>query len=428
MNLNYLKTLVLCAFAATSTTMVSCSDDDSDNSGSKTLPTTPSGFVILSHPDEVVNGDTATVLVRINPSKAQLTKEQLTVDCVNSDIYYLKEDSAFASSGSASYVKPTSNYTIVDLVPDTLNNDTLQGQWQIKMLVKTNQNIFDMSTLALVASYKDSDGKSVNVSSNTFKMTLVPTPSDGVTAWTPTLYTDSVSHESTDITPYYWMVKENTYQNANGQQINYDVDQRIRSTHFALETIDNDTTTTALTKVKEDDLHVYCFRPIAGKAPFSDLAAGNITNYQANAFFTMTDKSGHEAVITDKCNYSHFAVVTGEVDCPENLKRGEQYVVNLDELLKNNGYSSEAVADFSSHSYTNTGRLKTTDYRDYGVKLNFKMSEDCKTVTIQVMADCEADRALKSLLIGAISLRLKYAGDVNHGVATYVFKLKRKGA
>ena len=435
MSIKHLKALMLCTVATASVVLVSCGGDDNTVVENSIAPTNPSGFVVMAHPDEVVNGDTATLLVRINPSTAKLTKDQLTIDCVSSDIYNLKTDDASASSrSSVSYVQTSSNYTLVDLVPDTLGNDTLQGQWQAKVLVKTDKNIFDKSTLALVANYKDSEGKTVNVSSDPFQMTLVPTPDDGVTAWTPRLYTDSITRNANNpLTPYYWVVTENTYQNAYGVQMNYDVDQRIRSTHFALGTIDNDTTTIALTKIKDDYTHFYGYRPLDNKVPFSEIEAGNLKYYRDNTFFTMVDKTGHEAVFYDKCTYSRFGIVVGEVDCPAQLKAGEEYIVNLGDQLKDYGYSNDAVEYFGNHKCTYKFFGQDVNYHrgDLGgiTNLGFKnnYNNDGKSLHIKVVNDCDADSNLKALTGAVVELSLKYSPEKTK-IATFILQLKRKGA
>ncbi len=431
MNIKHLKTFMLCAFAAASIALVSCGSDDPETTAEiKPAVANPTGFVVMSYPNEVVNGDTATILVRINPSAAKFTKDQMTIDCVASDIYtYEPEVRPNTNSRSTiSYVKNSSNFTLLDIVPDTLNNDTLQGQWRVSVLVKSDQNIFDKSVLALVASYKDAEGKTVNVSSDAFQMTLVPTPGDGVTAWTPRSYTDSVAFEAGELTPYYWLVQENTYKNASGMQMRYEIDKRIRSTHFALGTIDNDSTTTALTKVTSmNNWHVYSYRPIGTKVPFSDLIAGNITNYHAQSFFTLEDKTGHEAVITDNCDYGRFGKVYCDVDCPEQLHRGEEYTVNLDEALKDYGFSTENIAYFASHPLTESAKLMSTNYHGVGVVVQYVVSDDCKTMTIKVLADCEADKAFTTLQGAFVKLSLRHLTEETT-IANYVIKLKRKGA
>ena len=427
MSIKHLKALILCTVATASVGLVSCGGDDNTVVENSIAPTNPSGFVVMAHPSEVVNGDTATLLVRINPATAKLTKDQLAIDCVNSDIYNLATSDASASSrSSVSYVQTSSNYTLLDLVPDTLGNDTLQGQWQAKVLVKTDKNIFDKSTLALVATYKDSEGKTVNVSSDPFQMTLVPTPADGITAWSPAIYTDTASFNADSRTPYYWVVKGNTYRNADGMQQDYKVADRIRSTHFALNTIDNDTTTQAQTVANNDNEYLYSFLPLVDKVPFSGIAAGNVNTYKAKTFFTLVDKTGHECTMTCDCSYVGLKTLVLELDCPEELQAGTTYSINLDEALADYGYSSETLAWYTSRNYLRIDNPQVIDHE--GWQLSYGLSDDHKTLTVTPVMNCNADMQLANLRSFIVRADLNWPAVKSTSVALYKIKLKRKGA
>ncbi len=432
MNIKHLNISMLAILAVASASLASCgSDNEQDYVISKPVIANPTGFVVMAYPDEVVNGDTATILLRLNPSTAQLTKEQVTIDCVNSDVYTIKENQTDEQSRAVSYVTTSANYTLLDITPDTLHNDTLQGQWRAKVLVKTDKNIFDKSTLALVASYKDNEGKTINVSSDAFQMTLVPTPADGVTAWSPTLYTDTTKVKNADRTPYYWVVEGNTYQNVAGKQMDYEIDKRIRNTHFALGTIDNDTTTQAQTVLHDGNAYLYSFLPLVDKAPFSDIAAGNAQNYRAQAYFTLEDKTGHESILMADCDYEAKKNVQIEVDCPKEVKVGDIFTINLDEALAGYGYSSKALKDLTSHHYGQVGQrvVINSSGTNAGWSISYNLNEDdYKTLTLTVGVDCDADEALSCLRAFMITADLQWYNNTTKPLALYYITMKRKGA
>lgn len=389
----------------------------------------------MGHPTEVVNGDTAKVLFRLNPSLATLTKEQLTIDCVYSNIYTLKEDKQDPTSESrASYVQNNSNYTLVDLQQDTLQGDTLQGQWIAKVLVKTDKNIFDKSTLALVATYKDKDGKENQISSESFNMDLVPTPDDGVTAWAPTLYTDTtkINGNQEKPTAYYWIAEENMYQNASGAYVVYDMDKRIRSVKHSLGTLDNDSTTTEqetqIEEISGKKLRLYSYLPDATKEPFCDLLVGKQNSYAAPSILTLTDKTGHEAFKSVNSHYSHFRKVELEVDCPKQLKAGETYHIDLEKALADFGYSADEfkIATIGRNLGVAIGKYNgVTKYSIY-----YEWSEDNKTADIHVHEDCDADETFPCLKGFVISSHLSWGYPDSLPISLWKVQLtfKRKGA
>lgn len=419
------STLLFVVSLSTSLSLASCSDDDKNVEVAES-PINPAGIILMSHPSEVVNGDTAEVLFRLNPSNANLTKEQLSVDCVRANVFTLEDDTPTTKT-RASYVQSTPNYTLVDLKKDILNGDSLEGQWVAKILVKTDKNIFDKSLLALVANYKDNNGKVANISSDPFNMDLVPTPEDGITAWAPTLYTDSATKGK--LTPYYYFARENMYKNSNGDYLVYDMSKRIRSVKFTLGTLDNDSTTTKQetesAQTNGRTCYVYSYLPNADQEPFSKLLAGEMGSYSEKAILTLTDQYGHEAFNVTESHYNHIQNVTVEVDCPEQLKAGETYSLDLEKALSAVHYSSSefSIRMIGSH------KGQALDLHSYpeAMSISNDVSSDFKTLNIKVAKDCNADNAFKGWKIFMISSQFEWTIPY-----TTLFKvqitLKRKGA
>lgn len=428
------STLLFVVSVSTSLFLASCKDDVKYIEVAEN-PIYPAGIVMMAHPSEVVNGDTAEVLFRLNPSLATLTQEQLAIDCVYSNIYTLKEEEQDSTSDTrASYVQNSSNYTLVGLQQETQQGDTLQGQWRAKILVKTDKNIFDKSTLALVATYKDKDGKENQVSSDPFNMDLVPTPDDGVKAWAPTLYTDStkINGNQEKATAYYWIAEENMYQNASGAYVVYDMDKRIRSVRHSLGTLDNDTTTTEqetqTVDISGKKLRLYSFLPDATKEPFCDLLIGKQNSYTAPSILTLTDKTGHEAFKSVNSHYSHFRRIELEVDCPKQLKAGETYSIDLEKTLADFGYSAEEFNIDIISRELGVSMGKYNGVMKYSVLYDW--SEDNKTVNIKVYQDCDADETfpcLKGFTMGS-KLNWDYPNSLPISLWKVLLTFKRKGA
>lgn len=119
----YLGILSILTLAGTMIT--SCSNDD-DVKASTTI--NPNGIIVLSAPEQVVAGDIATIKFRVNPSNVNtLTKENISLDCVFSDIYEVEISASEAQyngtsaninkKSKASYVQASDNYTIVAFSP-----------------------------------------------------------------------------------------------------------------------------------------------------------------------------------------------------------------------------------------------------------------------------------------------------------------------
>lgn len=400
-----LKTMALAALAMT-LGLTACSDDDSSEPAPK-ANIAANGIVLMDMPDEVVNGDTAILRFRINPSTAEFTKEQLHLDCVKSNIYKVKIDKGEERYNTrAFYVTPSGNLSIIDLHKDSLNGEALDGQWVAKIKAETSDNIFDKSDWALVIGSRDQNQDSTLISSDAFKMDIIPTPQDGVFAWSPDVYSlyklnYPSKTPSTEVIPAYWILRGRDYHNTENENevVTYDVNKRITKCYFDVPALNGVNMFAPQDSATATNCKFLRYKPDMKSVVFSSLKEKDVDNVMIPSKFTFSDNYGHETTIQKSITYTSVDTVTVYVDCPENLKAGVMYNVDVEQDLETDASFNYDVASkmpaFIFHQYLVCGAEDDED-DDLLIAVPGE-SSDQPSVSFYAQEDCKADDALKQL-------------------------------
>jgi len=373
------KIITLAAVAAT--LLVACNKEQSEPV-KKVID--PSGIVLLSVPEQVVAGDSVAIRLRVNPSTARLTVENLVLDCLEAKVYdvVISESeqkyygtatkSSDAADGMAAipYVQEAENYSITRVVPDTLNNQPLEGQYIVTVKAQSERNIIDQSTLALVCCYQDENGDAAYISTGTFTIPQIPQPSDAVFAWSPqsiSLHAGSIVMEKEDgvtkvslkgdcANAAKWYLVTHTYKNAaTGASIRYDYKKYIGEVTVQLE---QNSVEIACKQEKSDFGGAYSSMldemcaavPDVTQEPYKTLFEnGSDKNYETfTNKLTVTDKFGHAGVWSQKLNVVVPLEVYFNLDVPEDVVKGEYEVVDKDKTFAEYGIDTEMMAKYPS--------------------------------------------------------------------------------
>ena len=368
---------IISLFAIAAAVLVSCNEKntDPDEPVQPEEPTVevinPEGIVFLSIPEQVVAGDTVAIRLRVNPSSAQFNAENLSIDCIASRVYdaqyseaevkYLGSDAVTKSADAAtraSYVQNTENYSIAGVVADTLNNESLEGQYLVLVKAQSEKNIIDCSNLALVYKYEDENGETACVSSETFVITQIPQPSDAIFAWSPQslslhagAFTGDGQMTSDSVNAVKWYLLARTYKEAStGSVIQYDYAKYITDVNIQLE---KESVEIACEQGKTDFDGVYSAgmtemryaTPDVSQDPVKTIfEQGSDNKYEV---FTnkliVTDKYGHVGGWSQNLNYVIPTRLTFKLDVPEDVVKGTYSVVNKFETLAEYGIDAELV-------------------------------------------------------------------------------------
>ncbi len=344
----------------------------------------PSGIVLLSVPDQVVAGDSVAIRLRVNPSTARLTVENLALDCVESNVYDVviseaerkyygtATKSSDAADGMAAipYVQDAENYSITRVVPDTLNNQPLEGQYIVIVKAQSERNIIDRSTLALVCCYQDENGDAAYISTGTFTLPQMPQPSDAIFAWSPqsiSLHAGVLElHKDGGVTRVTlsgdcanaakWYLLTHTYKNAaTGATIRYDYKKNIGEVTVQLE---QNSVEIACKQEKSDFDGAYSSMldemraavPDVTQEPYKTLfEKGSDNKYETfTNKLTVTDKSGHAGVWSQKLNVVVPIEAYFDLDVPEDVVKGQYSIVDKDKTFAEYGIDTEMMARYPS--------------------------------------------------------------------------------
>lgn len=350
----------------------------------ETVTINPSGIVLLSTPEQVVAGDTVAVRLRVNPSTARFTAENLALDCISSQVYeaqytdmektYLGEDPATKSDDAnkgVSYVRNAENFSVAGVVADTLNNETLAGQYIVLLKAQSEKNIFDYSSLALVYSFEDENGETACVSSETFSLTQIPQPADAIFAWAPQALSlhagtlkaagDSTFTMANDcMNPVKWYLLARTYKDAStGSTIQYDFAKYVSDTKVLLE---KDSTEMACEQGKDDFSGAYSgvitemryATPDISQEPFKTLfEQGSDNKYETfTNKLTVTDKYGHIGEWSQPLNYVIPLQITYTLDLPEDVPVGTYELTDKFATLAEYGIDAEIIKRYPVQNLT----------------------------------------------------------------------------
>ena len=358
-------------FAVAAAVLVSCNEKNTDPEQPETI--NPDGIVLLSIPEQVVAGDTVAIRLRVNPSTAGFNAANVSLDCIASRIYeaqYSESEVKYLGGNPATrtdivekdvavpYVQNTENYSIVDVVPDTLNNESLSGQYLVLVRAQSEKNIIDCSNLALVCKYEDENGETAYVSSETFVITQIPQPSDAIFAWSPQslslhagTFTGDGQMTSDSVNAVKWYLLARTYKEAStGSVIQYDYAKYITDVNIQLE---KGSVEIACEQGKTDFDGVYSAgmtemryaTPDVSQDPVKTLfEQGSDNKYETfTNKLTVTDKYGHVGGWSQNLNYVIPTRLTFKLDVPEDVVKGTYYVVNKLETLSEYGIDAELV-------------------------------------------------------------------------------------
>lgn len=353
----------------------------------------PEGIVLISHPDMIVAGDSVAIRLRVNPSTARLTKENITLDCLSSTVYeaqVTEEEQKYIGTKTRAtdetpripYIQNNENYSIADVIPDSLDNEVLEGQYIVLIKAQSEKNIIDRSILALACNYVDENGETAYISSETFEMTQIPQPNDAIFAWSPqsqSLHTgsltptaDSVTVNDDKINAVKWYLLARTYKEAaTGAIMKYDYDKYISDVKIQ---VLKDSEELACEQGKTDFDGVYSGGltemryaiPDAGQEPFKTLfEQGSDKKYETfTNNLVVTDKYGHVGMWSQNLNYVIPLQITYKVDIPEDVTEKNTYpVLNKFETLAEYGIDSDIISRYPSLNLetfksTNTGGLR----------------------------------------------------------------------
>ncbi len=398
-----LATIALAASAA----LAACNKEQPEEV--KTID--PTGIVLISVPEQISAGDSIAICLRVNPSTALLTKENLTLDCLSAQVYDVQisesekkylgigaetkagigTGSQVAEKTSIPYTRNTDNYSISSVVPDSLDSEALEGQYIVTIKAQNERNIIDRSSLALVCNFTDENGDAACVSSNTFTLTQFPQPVDAIFAWSP----QSVSLHSGNINPTKdtcfikndtinaakWYLYARTYKNAaTGVTIQYDFDKYISSVKVRLER-DSDEIACNQTNTDFDGVYsgmmneMYAAIPDIANEPFKTLfEQGSDKKYET---FTnqliVTDIFGHSGIWSQDLNFVIPYQLIFRLDVPEDVVTGKYNVVDKFKTFSEYGIDAELMTRYPS---LNTSSGEMTNMRGLNFFFSGRNRED----------------------------------------------------
>ena len=384
-----MKHIILALTAALAAlSFTACSDDDNDAVSKSNASV--GGIVLLYVPTEVVAGDTATIRFRVNPSSAPITKDNISLDCYEPNVYEMQKshlEKVYVGDtvptelvmARASYVTPSESYTIVELLNDSADGKPLDGQYVLRVAAQSERNIFDLSQWTLVCTSPDANGDTANVSSQLFPLKQIPQPKDGLFAWSPqavnfrtgTMHMTSPGNvfiDSVTVNGSKWVITPRTYVNATtGGTMTYDYDTYV---HDVTPVLLQDTT--ALTTTKQEltwgDLdeangsHSFTAIPDTTVAPFSSYEADGDTNFVTlTNVLAVTDKYGHVSIWSQPMTYVLATKLYVDMPVPDPVVAGtyqlddpqgymkEHYGVDIDIIQRYPLlHRQDKVATFSS--------------------------------------------------------------------------------
>ena len=137
------------------------------------------GFVLYTQIDTISKGLKFPVTFRVNPSGVPFTQDMVVLDNMSSTKYLVMEEET-----RASYITESKNF-YVDSLGKTRNaaEQEMDGQYFIRLGNKETRNLIDDNLFSLVGAYKDKEGVVQYVSSNPFKVVMMPNPGEGLTPW-----------------------------------------------------------------------------------------------------------------------------------------------------------------------------------------------------------------------------------------------------
>lgn len=372
----------------------SCSSDDDV----KTNPTeksniSPNGIVLLSVPNEVVAGDTVEISFRINPSTATITKENLSLDCLASNVFDVEisdeenlylgnststDDDTEAETRAMSYVQSSESFSIVSLRNDSIDGKALDGQYVIRVAAQSARNIIDESKWALVCSATDANKDTANVSSEVFAMTQIPQPKNGVFAWSPQALNYKVGTIKRDVDMLYymdstavngtrWYTTPRTYKNKiTGEVRTYDYAKYVKQAKAmlmqdstVLTTTDKEVTDKAL--MNTENSHIYSAVPDTKSEPFATFENDNTQNFVTfTNVLSLTDKYGHVSVWAQPMNYVLTNTLYVEIAVPDPVVAGDYSASNIKEyLLSKYGIDLDVSDRYPYKAYRSGAGLKS---------------------------------------------------------------------
>ncbi len=334
----------------------------------------PNGMVLLSIPEQIVAGDSAAIRLRVNPSTARLTADNLSIDCLESMVYdaeysdveqkYLglatKSRAAAEEESAIPYVQNTDNYSICSVVPDSLDHKPLEGQYIVIVKAQDTKNIIDRSTLALVCRFEDENCDTAYISTGTFSLPQIPRPGDAIFAWSPQSISlhagslkptkDSVVVTNDTINCSKWYLSVRNYKNAaSGATIRYDYSKHISDVKVRLY---NGSDEIACNQIKTDFGGVYSSIdemyagfPDVAQEPFKTLfESGSDKKYETYTnTLTVTDKYGHADRWSQDLNVVVPVVISFKLDVPEDVTTGKYNVVDKEATFAEYGIDIETI-------------------------------------------------------------------------------------
>ena len=338
----------------------------------------PNGIVLLSVPEQIVAGDSAAIRLRVNPSTARLTTDNLSIDCLQSMVYdaeyseaeqkYLgiatKSTAAAEEDAAIPYVQNTDNYTICSVVPDSLDHKPLEGQYIVVVKAQDSKNIIDRSTLALVCKFEDENRDTAYISTGTFSLPQLPRPGAAIFAWSPQSMSlhagalsrqkDSVVVTNDTVNCSKWYLCARSYKNAaTGATIRYDYSKYISEVKVQLY---SGTDEIACNQYKTDFSGVYSSMIDEMRAAYPDIAqepfktlfeSGSDKKYETYTnTLTVTDKYGHADRWTQNLNIVIPLSINFKLDVPEEVITGKYSVVDKEATYAEYGIDIETIKKY----------------------------------------------------------------------------------
>ncbi len=351
----------------------------------------PNGLVILSVPEQIVAGDTAAIRLRVNPSTARLTAENLSIDCLESMIYdaeYSEAEQKYcgiatksadsAEDAAIPYVQNTDSYSICSVVPDSLDHKPLEGQYIVTVKAQDTKNIIDRSTLALVCKFEDENSDTAYISTEIFSLPQIPRPGDAIFAWSPqsmslragslTQKKDSIVVANDTVNSAKWYLSARSYKNAaSGATIRYDYSKYITDVKVQLYS-GSDEIACNLKKTDFDGVYssmideMCAGYPDIAQEPFKTLyESGSDKKYETYTnTLTVTDKYGHADRWSQDLNIVIPTSISFKLNIPEEVPSGKYDVVDKEATYAEYGIDIETIKRYPSLnlvalSYSNMG-------------------------------------------------------------------------
>ncbi len=335
----------------------------------------PDGIVLLSVPEQIVAGDSAVIRLRVNPSTARLSTDNLSIDCLRSMVYDVEYSEierkyrgmatmstrAAENNAAIPYVQNTDNYSICSVVPDSLDHKALEGQYVVVVKAQDTKNIIDRSTLALVCRFEDENSDTAYISTDTFSLPQIPRPSDGIFAWSPQSMNlhagalkpskDTVIVANDTINCSKWYLCARSYKNAaSGVTIRYDYSKHVSDVKVRLYSGSDEI---ACNQEKTDFSGVYAGMidemcvgyPDIAREPFKTLfESGSDKKYETYTnTLTVTDKYGHADRWSQDLNIVIPVSISFKLDVPEVVTTGKYNVVDKEATFAEYGIDIETV-------------------------------------------------------------------------------------